>query len=75
MATGLRPLKPQKLLKALALLGFAVVRQHGSHVILRHPDGRITVVPYHSGREIDRHLIRKILRQIEMEPEDFLKLI
>ncbi len=32
--------------------GFAVVRQKGSHVYLRHGDGRATVVPLHSGEII-----------------------
>lgn len=29
--------------------GFAVDRQRGSHVFLKHSDGRATVVPVHSG--------------------------
>ena len=71
---GLRPVKPFYLLKLLSKLGFAIVRRHGSHVFLRHPDGRTTTVPVHSGEEIDRHLLRKILRDIRITPEDFLKL-
>jgi len=38
--------------------GFAVVRQSGSHVILRHTDGRRTTVPVHAGRDLGRGLLR-----------------
>lgn len=57
--------------KVLLRLGFQTVRQKGSHVFYRHPDGRTTTVPHHSGREIARPLIREILREIEMSPEEF----
>ena len=72
--SALRPLKPEKLLKLLGRLGFSVARQRGSHVFLRHADGRTTTVPMHSGEEIDRRLLRKILRDIAVLPEEFLKL-
>ena len=35
------------LIKILKKLGFEVVRQQGSHIFLRHNDGRTTVVPNH----------------------------
>ncbi|MFH0824311.1 MAG: type II toxin-antitoxin system HicA family toxin [Pseudomonadota bacterium] len=34
---------------ALAKVGFGVTRIKGSHHFLRHADGRVTVVPVHSG--------------------------
>ena len=36
-----------KLLKILRAHGFLIVRQSGSHVVLRHPDGRRVTVPVH----------------------------
>jgi predicted RNA binding protein YcfA (HicA-like mRNA interferase family) len=33
--------------KFLRHLGFAAVRQKGSHVFYRHPDGRATTLPNH----------------------------
>lgn len=36
----------------LKKFGFEIVRQKGSHVFLRHPDGRATVVPIHAGEII-----------------------
>jgi len=35
-------------IKVLEKIGFKVVRQKGSHVYLKHPDGRATVVPGHT---------------------------
>ncbi|MFH1106441.1 MAG: type II toxin-antitoxin system HicA family toxin [Candidatus Micrarchaeota archaeon] len=72
--SGLRPIKAQRLIKILAALGFSQVRRHGSHVFLRHPDGRTTTVPVHAREEIDRHLLRKILKDAELAPAEFLKL-
>lgn len=57
--------------KILLRLGFEPVRQKGSHVFYRHPDGRTTTVPNHSGRDLARPLIREILREIELTPEQF----
>ena len=57
--------------KVLLRLGFEAVRQKGSHVFYRHPDGRTTTVPNHPGRDLARPLIREILREIELTPERF----
>ena len=43
----MRPLSGRKLLAILDRHGFVVVRQRGSHVILKHSDGRIVIVPLH----------------------------
>jgi predicted RNA binding protein YcfA (HicA-like mRNA interferase family) len=57
--------------RVLLHLGFVKVRQKGSHVFYRHPDGRTTTVPNHPGRDLARPLIREILREIEVTPEQF----
>jgi len=51
--------------------GFERVLQKGSHVFYRHPDGRTTTVPHHLGRDLARPLIREILLEIELTPEQF----
>ena len=63
----LTPLKPRVLIQALKRLGFEPIRQEGSHIFFRHPDGRTTVVPYHKGEDIGRGLLRKILSDIETD--------
>ena len=57
--------------RMLKHLGFVPVRQRGSHVFYRHADGRTTTVPNHAGRDIARPLLREILREIELTPEQF----
>ncbi len=59
--------------KILFRLGFKRVRQKGSHIFYRHPDGRTTTIPHHPGRDLARPLIREILREIELSPEEFKK--
>lgn len=71
---SLRP-TPAKKVKALTKIGFNVVRQRGSHVIMKHPDGRVTVIPVHSGEEIGRGLLMKIIKDIRITKEEFLKLL
>jgi len=57
--------------KLLIKLGFVAVRQKGSHVFYRHPDGRTTTVPHHKGRDLARPLLREILREIELTIDEF----
>jgi predicted RNA binding protein YcfA (HicA-like mRNA interferase family) len=45
--------------KILRHLGFAAVRQKGSHVFYRHADGRTTTLPNHGNRDIARPLMRE----------------
>lgn len=64
------------LIKILTKIGFEVLRQSGSHVFLRHKDGRTTVVPNHPGENLDRGLLNKILKKdVKISREEFMKLI
>ncbi len=63
------------LIRALSQAGFELVRTKGSHHLLRHRDGRTTVVPVHAGETIGTGLLRKILRDIEMTPEELAALL
>ena len=61
--------------RVLFHLGFARVRQKGSHAIYRHSDGRTTTVPHHAGRDLSRPLVRSILREIGVEPDELTNLL
>jgi predicted RNA binding protein YcfA (HicA-like mRNA interferase family) len=50
--------------------GFDVIRTKGIHHVLRHQDGRCTVVPVHAGETIGPGLLTKILRDTEVEAKD-----
>ena len=56
-------------------MGFDRVRQRGSHVVLKHPDGRMTVVPVHGGEDIGVGLLLKIIKDARVSKEEFLKLL
>jgi predicted RNA binding protein YcfA (HicA-like mRNA interferase family) len=73
--TRLPRIKGKQLVKALGKLGFSIVRTRGSHIFLKHADGRVTTVPMHSGEVIGPGLLRAILRDIEMTTEELLKQI
>jgi len=65
----------KQVIKALKKVGFVTERQKGSHAFLRHPDGRATVVPAHTGETIGPGLLSKILRDVEHTKDDLLKLL
>ena len=66
-------LKPREVAAILKHLGFAEVRQRGSHRQFRHPDGRGTTVPFHSGRDISPLLLRRITKDIGLTVDKFLE--
>jgi predicted RNA binding protein YcfA (HicA-like mRNA interferase family) len=70
--TRLPRLKGKEVVRILERLGFEAVRTRGSHVFLKHSDGRTTTVPVHSGETIGPGLLRSILRDIERSLEEFL---
>lgn len=65
----------KQVITALAKAGFEVVRQGGSHVFLRHSDGRTTVVPVHAGESIGPGLLSKILSDADIPRIEFVKLL
>ena len=65
-------LKPREVVALLGALGFAEVRQKGSHKQFRHADGRGTTVPFHAGRDISPTLLRKIAKDIGLTADQLL---
>ena len=66
-------LKPREVILLLEKLGFAEVRQRGSHKQFRHLDGRCTTVPFHAGRDISPILLKQIAKDIGLSVDEFLK--
>jgi len=65
----------KEVVRSLQKAGFSVDRTRGSHVFLKHLDGRATAVPVHSGETIGPGLLRAILRDTELSLEEFIKLL
>jgi len=64
-------IRAQEMEKILFKLGFERLRQKGSHVFYLHPDGRTTTIPFHSGRDLPRPLLRDILKEINVSIADY----
>ena len=65
-------LKADEVIRYLQRHGFVVVRQKGSHVRLRHNDGRVTSIPNHPGQDIGKGLLIKILRDTDLTMDELL---
>jgi len=59
-------MKDRELIRALEKLGFFIHRQEGSHMVMKHADGRRAVIAVHPGRDIPHGTLRGILRDIEV---------
>jgi predicted RNA binding protein YcfA (HicA-like mRNA interferase family) len=66
-------LKPAEVVAILLRLGFAEVRQRGSHKQFRDGSGRCTTVPFHSARDIAPTLLRQIAKDVGLTLAEFLE--
>ena len=64
------PFTPCEVLAKLRRAGFEEVRQTGSHLFLRHPDGRMTFIAIHRG-DIPLGTMRKILKNARLAEDEF----
>jgi predicted RNA binding protein YcfA (HicA-like mRNA interferase family) len=72
----LKRVSGEQAIRVLEKLGFQRVRQRGSHVVLRRntPQGEQgCVVPLHD--ELAEGTLRGILRQVQISPEEFNRLL
>lgn len=65
-------IKSEKLIKALNKLGFKEYKRRGSHVRLKHGDGRWTQVAVHPG-PVPKGTLNKILKEAEISIEELQK--
>ncbi|MBN1899794.1 type II toxin-antitoxin system HicA family toxin [Candidatus Sumerlaeota bacterium] len=74
MTPRLPSITSREIISVLEKLGFLYrPLKATSHRRYCHPDGRRTTVPVHPGHDVGRGLLRKILRDIDMTPEEFMK--
>lgn len=66
--------KARELFQILRKFGFLKHHQVGSHIQLKHADGRRTTIPYHPSQEIRRGTLKAIIDDLEMTAEEFIKL-
>jgi len=67
--------KASELLRTLLKAGFIKHHQVGSHIQLKHPDGRRTTIPFHSNKEIRKGTLKAIINDLDINVEEFIKLL
>lgn len=72
--TKLPVVRPKEAVQAFLKKGFLIRKGKSSHVVLKHPDGRMVVVAIHP-RPIPTGTLYKILKQAEISPEELKKLL
>jgi predicted RNA binding protein YcfA (HicA-like mRNA interferase family) len=69
-------IKARQLIKVAKKLGFEIDRQSGSHAIYyRKSDKRRIVVPLHIGKDIKPKTLHGIIRDMNLEIDEFKKLL
>lgn len=66
-------LSGRAIIKALAKLGYYETRRRSSHMRLSCPDKKSVTVPDY--KQVGHGLLRKILRDADLSPAEFIKLL
>ena len=75
MSEKIRPVPARKVVKVLESLGFVQMRQKGSHLFMQHPDGRTTVIPIHSGQDLGKGMVKKLMEDVRISRKEWLELL
>ena len=73
--TRLRVVGYRELKKVAEAAGFQWVRRVGSHNTFRNSEGKTIVIPDHGSQVIVRPLLRKIIRDMGIEREEYHRLL
>jgi len=73
--TKLPIIKAKELVAALQRMGFIVHHQRGSHVQMKHADGRRVTVPVHAGKDIRRGTLRGIVNDLGVSVDEFIEIL
>ena len=74
MSDRLPTIKAKDLIRILQREGYVLAHQKGSHATFKHPGThRRVTVPVHSGQDLKRGLLRGILNDLNITPEEFIK--
>ncbi len=76
MGEKLPALKARQVISFLQKQGFILAHQKGSHATYKHPlTQRRVTIPIHPGKDLKRGLLRGILNDLAISPDEFLKLL
>ena len=60
---------------ALERLGFSLARQSGSHMIYKNASGKRVTIPFHAHKTLHPKLLKSILRDADISPDDLKSLL
>lgn len=68
-------IKGWQLIHFLKRINFAIVRQRGSHVLLKDREGRVVIVPTHQSKDLPKGLLTAIIKEdLKLTHEEFYEL-
>ncbi len=74
MSKKIIPTTAKKLIRFFEKEGFEKDRQSGSHLTLEHSDERTVTLPVHTGKDIGKGLLKKILKDANYTVEKYNQL-
>jgi predicted RNA binding protein YcfA (HicA-like mRNA interferase family) len=76
LSSKLPVIKARQLIKIVRRLGFKLDRQSGSHAIYyRKSDKRRIVIPLHTGKDIKPKTLHGIIKDMNLDVDEFKKLL
>lgn len=64
----------RELVKAFKKMGFESISQRGTHIKMKHPDGRVAIIPNH--KTIKKGTLKKgILNPLSISVEELVRLL
>jgi len=61
----------RELVRFLCAKGYVETRQTGSHLILKHADGKMLIVPVHRGKDLPKGLLLRVLKDAGFTLKEF----
>ena len=65
----------KQIISVIEKLGFSMVRQSGSHKIYKNISDKRVTVPFHDNKVLHPKVLKSILNDAEIKPEELEKLL
>ncbi|MDI6799489.1 MAG: type II toxin-antitoxin system HicA family toxin [Actinomycetota bacterium] len=75
MSPKLPRLTASEAIKVLEKIGFSLARQSGSHMIYKNEKGKRVTIPFHGAKVLHPKILKSILKDAEINLDDFFELL
>jgi predicted RNA binding protein YcfA (HicA-like mRNA interferase family) len=65
----------RQMASVLENLGFSLTRQSGSHQIYKNAAGKRATIPFHAAKILHPKVLKSIMRDAELSPDELEKLL